>query len=142
VTAKPKIKSDGRTLTVRVPISIRKRGGRKVVLAPDGTSVDASKLFCQQIDNAMVKALARSFRWRDMLEKETYTTIKEIAHAENIAETYVGRVVRLSLLAPAIVEAIMTGKQPPEMTLPLLMRLSFSSDWNAQCRSMLAAKSG
>jgi hypothetical protein len=95
----------------------------------------------RRLDNAMVKALARSFRWREMLEKETYTTIKEIGHAENIAETYVGRVVRLSLLAPAIVEAIMTGKQPPEMALPLLMR-SFSPDWNAQCRSMLAPKSG
>ena len=81
--AKPKIKSDGRTITVRVPISIRKRGGRKLVLAPDGTVGDTRKLFCQQVDNAMVKAIARAFRWREMLESGTYATIKEIAGRED-----------------------------------------------------------
>src|ERR1041385_3360544 len=98
--AKPKIKSDGRTITVRVPISIRKRGGRKVVLAPDGSEHDPSRVRCQQVDNAMVKALARAFRWREMMENGTYSTIKEIAEHEKIAETYVGRVLRLNLLAP------------------------------------------
>ena len=82
VMAKPKIKSDGRTITVRVPISIRKRGGRKVVLAPDGTVHDPRKLLCQQVDNAMVKAIARAFRWREMLENGTHATIKEIANDE------------------------------------------------------------
>jgi len=70
---KPKIKSDGRTITVRVPISTRKRGGKKVVLAPHGTSV--SKLVCQQADNAMVKAIARGFRWRTMLETGRYALL-------------------------------------------------------------------
>ena len=53
--AKPRINNDGRTITVRVPISIRKRGGRKVVLAPNGAVGDTRKLFCQQRDNAMIK---------------------------------------------------------------------------------------
>ena len=65
--AKPKISSDGRTITVRVPISIRKRGGRKLVLAPDGTNVTMAS-GRRHIDNAMVKAVARAFRWREMLE--------------------------------------------------------------------------
>ena len=129
--AKPKIKSDGRTITVRVPISIRKRGGRKVVLAPDGTVGDTRKLFCQQADNAMVKAIARAFRWREKLENGTYATIKEIARAEKIAETYVGRVLRLTLLAPDIVEMILAGRQSPEMALALLMR-SFPPEWSSQ----------
>src|SRR3954447_20790628 len=115
--AKPKIKSDGRTITVRVPISMRKRGGRKVILAPDGTMQETVKLFSQQLDSATVKALARGFRWREMLENGSHSTIKEIAEAEKIAETYVGRVLRLTLLAPDIVEAILSGKQPPETTL-------------------------
>src|ERR1044072_4539428 len=102
--AKPKIKSGGKTITVRVPIAIRKRGGRKVVLAPDGMQHDLRKLRCQRIDNAMVKALARAFRWRDMIESGAWSTIKEIAAAEKIAETYVGRVLTLSLLAPHVVE--------------------------------------
>src|SRR5262245_31568200 len=112
-----KIKSDGRTITVRVPISIRKRGGRKVVLAPDGSHHGPGTLRCQQIDNAMVKALARAFRWRDMLECGVCMTIKEIAHQEAINESYVSRTLRLTLLAPDIVEAIVDGSQAPHVTL-------------------------
>jgi hypothetical protein len=115
-----KIKSDGRTITVRVPISIRKRGGRKVVLAPDGTVGDARKLFCQQVDSAMVKALARAFRWRELLEAGKYTTIREMAAAERINHSYIARVLRLSLLAPDIIESIIDGRQPqsPRCCLP------------------------
>jgi hypothetical protein len=119
--AKPDIKSDGRTITVRVPISIRKRGGRKVVLAPDGSSVDARKLFCQQVDNALVKALSRAFRWRELLESGAYSTIGDIADREKINESYVSRVLRLTLLAPDIIEAITLGVQPPNVTLVMLM---------------------
>ena len=64
--AKPKVSSDGRTITVRVPISIRKRGGRRLVLSPDGANVTAAPIR-RRIDNAMVKAIARAFRWREML---------------------------------------------------------------------------
>ena len=129
--AKPRIKSDGRTITVRVPIAIRKRGGRKVVLAPDGTEHDSHALRCQQVDNAMVKALARAFRWREMLESGAYATIKEIASTEQINESYVARVLRLTLLAPNIVEAIVEGRQSPQITLPTLMR-RFPSAWRNQ----------
>jgi hypothetical protein len=130
--ARPKIKSDGRTITVRVPISIRKRGGRKVVLAPDGTIGDTRQLFCREPDNAMVKALARAFRWRELLENGTYSTIKEIADGEEIAETYVGRVLRLNLLAPDIIELIVAGLYPPEITLPALMEQRFPTAWTDQ----------
>ena len=58
--AKPQLSDDGRTVTVRVPISIRRRGGRKLVLAPDGRNTTAP--VCRHIDNAMVKAIARAFR--------------------------------------------------------------------------------
>src|SRR5712691_11646302 len=95
---------DGRTITVRVPISIRRRGGRKLVLAPDGTT-DARAPSSRRIDNAMVKAIARAFRWREMLESGEYATIREIANAEKINESYGGRILRLTLLAPEIVES-------------------------------------
>jgi len=131
--AKPKTKSDGRTITVRVPISIRKRGGKKVVLAPDGAMHDPRKLFCQQVDNAMVKAIARAFRWREMLENGAYSTIKEIAEGEKIAETYVGRVLRLNLLAPDVVEMILAGRQPPQVSLPAMMQ-RFPAEWSDQRR--------
>lgn len=120
--AKPKIESDGRTITVRVPISIRKRGGRKVVLAPDGTLMPTRKLFYQQVDSAMVKAIARAFRWREMLETGEHATIDEIAMAEQINGSYLSRILRLTLLAPDIVEVILEGRQLPTVTLATLMR--------------------
>ena len=68
--AEPNLTGDGRTVTVRVPISIRRRGGRKLVLAPDGTDATGRRIG-RHIDNAMVKAIARAFRWREMLENGT-----------------------------------------------------------------------
>jgi hypothetical protein len=117
----PNLAGDGRTVTVRVPISIRRRGGRKLVLAPDGTNVTAAPA-CRHVDSAMIKAIARAFRWREMLESGMYATIAEIANAEKINESYVSRVLRLTLLAPDIVEAILEGRQPSEMTLAEIMQ--------------------
>ena len=115
------IGDDDRTVTVRIPISIRRRGGRKLVLAPQGTS-DIRTALSRRIDNAMVKAIARAFRWREMLENGTHSTIAEIAAAEKINESYVGRVLRLTLLAPDIVEAILAGRQAAELQLDRLMK--------------------
>jgi hypothetical protein len=78
----------------------------------------------------MVKAIARAFRWREM-ENGTYATIAEVAAAEKINESYVGRVLRLTMLAPDIVEAILDGRQPAEMTLAGLMR-RFAVGWREQ----------
>jgi hypothetical protein len=128
--AKPKISSDGHTITVRVPLSIRRRGGRKLVLAPDGTNVTTGPVR-RHIDNAMVKAIARAFRWREMLENGTHATIGEIAAAEKINETYVGRVLRLTLLSPDIVEVILGGRQPVALQLDNLMT-RFPVEWEAQ----------
>jgi hypothetical protein len=128
--SEPHLTTDGRSVTVRVPISIRRRGGRKLVLAPDGTNVTTAPV-CRHVDNAMVKAIARAFRWREMLENGTYATIAEIAHAEKINESYVGRVLRLTLLAPDIVEAILGGRQPMELQLEDLLQ-RFPVGWGEQ----------
>jgi hypothetical protein len=124
---------DGRTVTVRIPLSIRRRGGRKLVLAPDGTSYTGAAPH-RRIDNAMVKAIARAFRWREQLENGTHATIAEIAAAEKINESYVGRVIRLTLLAPDIVEEILGGRQSAEITLATVMR-PFPVGWRVQGKS-------
>jgi len=100
------------------------------VLTPDGTGVLAAPR-CRHIDNAMVKAIARAFRWREMLENGTYATIAEIAVAESINESYVGRLLRLTLLAPDLVEKILNGRQHAKITLATLMQ-PFPVDWKAQ----------
>jgi hypothetical protein len=125
----PNLTGDGRTVTVRVPISIRRRGGRKLVVTPAGTVTTTP--VCRHVDNAMIKAIARAFRWREMLENGTHATIAEIAAAEKINESYVGRVLRLTLLAPDIVEAILGGRHSTEMTLAELMH-RFPVRWKEQ----------
>jgi hypothetical protein len=84
----------------------------------------------------MVRAIARAFRWREMLENGTHATIAEIAAAEKFNDSYVGRVLRLTLLAPDIVEAILGGRQPAEVTLAVLLR-PFPVGWREQRAEML-----
>lgn len=126
----PKFKDDGRTVIVRVPIAIRKRGGRKLVLAPNGGNITAVPAV-RHMDSAMIKAIARGFRWRKMLEDGEYATIREIAAAEKINESYIGRVLRLTLLAPEIVDTIMNGRQPAGLQLECLVK-RFPVEWSAQ----------
>ena len=82
----------------------------------------------------MIKALARAFRWRKLLETAVYGTIEELAAAEQINPSYVSRILRLTLLAPPIVEVIINGRQPARMTLGLLMQ-PFSVVWQEQVTS-------
>jgi hypothetical protein len=117
------------SVTVRVPMTFRERGGRKQLIAPDG--VPSWALPRARIDSTMIKALARAFRWRRMLETGAVATIKEIAAKAKINKSYVSRVPRLTLLAPDIVEAILDGRQAPEMTLPAMLK-GFPVEWAKQ----------
>jgi len=119
---------DARTLTVRVPFALRKRGGRKLVVAPEGATWGAPR---PRVDSTMVKAIARGFRWRKQLETGVYGTVEEIATAERINPSYVSRVLRLTLLAPEIVEAILDGRQPVKVSLATLL-MPFPVCWQEQ----------
>ena len=127
-----------KTVTVEVPFTIRKRGGRKQVITPDGASAWVSQR--TRIDSTMIKAIARGFRWRKLLETGVYGTIEEIAAAEKINSSYVSRLLRLTLLAPDIVEAIVDGRQPVEMTLAVLME-PFPVAWREQNLRFASARS-
>lgn len=113
------------TVTVHIPFRLVKRGGRKEMQLPDGAS-------CQRkMDNTLIKALARAFRWKRMLESGEFTTIAELAEREGIAPSYMTRVMRLTLLAPDIVETILDGKQGPELTLARVLE-PLPVEWNLQ----------
>ena len=113
------------TMTVQIPFRLVKRGGRKEIQLPDGAS-------CQsKMDNTLVKALGRAWRWKRMLASGEFTTIAELAGHEGIAPSYLTRVLRLTLLAPDIVEAILDGRQGPEVTLVRLME-PFPMEWGRQ----------
>ena len=104
------------TVTLHVPFRIVKRGGRKEIQLPDGAAQP------RRTDNTLVKALARAFRWKRMLESGEFSTISELAEREGIAPSYMTRVLRLTLLAPELVEAILNGMQGPEVTLSWLLQ--------------------
>jgi hypothetical protein len=126
-------------LTVRVPLAVRKqRSGRKLMIAPSSIASSGSSA----ADTTLVKALARAFRWRRMMEAGRYGTINELAAAEKINSSYVSRLLRLTLLAPDIVEAILDGRQPEGMTLPGLME-PFPVEWEGQrqCLATVVRKS-
>ena len=118
------------TITVHVPFRVRKRGGRKLMVSPDGTTEPARP----QVDNSLVKALARAHRWKRLLDSGEFTTIAELAKREGISKSYMTRVLRLTLLAPDIVEAILDGRQGPEMTLARVLE-PFQVEWNEQRKS-------
>lgn len=123
------VTSDRDTVTVHVPLTFTRRGGRKQVVLPDGVPSWAPQR--ARADNTMVKAIARGFRWRKLLETGVHATIADIAAAEKINDSYASRILRLTLLAPDIVEAILDGRQGPEVTLASLMK-PFPVEWEKQ----------
>ena len=117
------------TTTIVVPFTIRKRGGRKLILTPDGTP--ASPPTRVRPDSALLRAVARAFRWKRMLQEGDYQTLEEIADAENINPSYVSRLLRMTLLAPDIVEAILAGRQPEGLTMARAIQ-PFPMEWRRQ----------
>ncbi len=118
------------TVTIHVPFRLLKRGGRKEMLLPSDAPAR------RQPDGALVKALARAYRWKRMLESGEFATIAELADREGIAISYLTRVNRLTQLAPDIVEAILDGRQPPYLTLQSL-RGEIPDEWASQRGSLL-----
>ena len=129
-----RLSPDGRTLSVRVPMTFPTRGGRKLVVSPDGVPSWATPR--TRIDSTMIKALARAFRWRKLLETGVHATIEDIAAAEKINTSYVSRILRLTLLAPDIVETILDGRQPATLTMAALMK-PFPVQWEEQRRQFI-----
>lgn len=118
----------GRTLTVRVPLTLRKRGGRKQVVTPDGAGWGQPR---PRVDNTMVKAIARAHRWKRLMESGRFASVTELAEAEKINQSYLCRVLRLTLLAPDIVEAILDGRQPAALQMDALLK-PMPLEWAAQ----------
>ena len=116
------------TITVRVPFRLRMRGGRKLVITPDGSDWRPDQ---PRIDNALVKALGRAFRWRRLLEAGAYATTRELAAAEKINESYVSRVLRLTALAPDIIESIVAGKSFQPNQIAVFLR-PLPAEWVTQ----------
>jgi hypothetical protein len=120
---------DGSTLIVRIPMRFQRRGGRKRIVAPDGSEIAPTTK--PQADGTLVKALARAWRWQKLLDDGVYGSVIEIAKSEKLSQSYVSRILRLTLLAPEIVERVLDGR--PTAGLAELMK-PFPVEWEKQRR--------
>lgn len=108
------LSADGRTLAVQIPMNISRRGGRKVIVAPEQAALPRRH---GKVDSTLVKALARAFRWRTLMETGVYGTIAELAAAEKVNPSYISRLLRLTLLDPMTVESILSSGHSPSVAL-------------------------
>jgi hypothetical protein len=119
-------------LSTFIPLQIRKRGVRKVVIRPDGES--ASPTARGQFDSPMLVALARAFYWQQLLDDGVVASGADIAQREGLHHSTVNELLRLTLLEPAIIQAILAGQQPRCMSLIWFQRNPLPLDWIAQRR--------
>ncbi|AVZ79683.1 hypothetical protein C3497_09690 [Zoogloeaceae bacteirum Par-f-2] len=118
-------------LSTFIPLKIRKRGGSKVVVRPDG-QVDATGTCAPQLDQPLLVALARAFYWQQLLDDCVVGSGSEIAQREGLHHSTVNELLRLTLLEPAIVQSILAGRQPRCMSLLWFQRNPLPTDWVAQ----------
>jgi hypothetical protein len=102
------------TLTIRIPIRLQRRGGRKLIMTPEGVAGPARK---PSRDETLVNALVRAHRWRRKIEGGQAKSITDLAEQEGVTDAYVCRLLPLTCLAPDIVEAILDGRQPKGLRL-------------------------
>jgi hypothetical protein len=127
--------TDVTSVTVVVPLQLRRRGGRKAIVGPDGVPVQrAANTPATAVtagDPALVKALARAFRWRRLLEEGRFGSLGDLAAAEKVDRSHLARLLRLTLLAPDVVEMILEGRHSAEVTLAAL-REGAPAEWGEQ----------
>ena len=129
----PKLSRDGLTMMISIPIDFRRQGGRKKVVTPSNAAAWAPSP--SRIDSTLVKALVRAHRWRNLLESNRYATVRELARAEKINESYLCRVLRLTLLSPALTEAILNGSQSERLELARLLK-AIPAEWDKQAAAL------
>ena len=125
------------TTTVFVPMAFRRIGGRKRIVLPDGSLYNPETRV--PVESPIVRSLARAFRWRRLLESGRHASINELAKAERVDRAFASRMLRLTLLAPDIVEAILAGRQTEKLTVRALLE-PFPVDWAEQRQAFLGER--
>lgn len=107
------IKPPDQTVTVHVPMKFSARGGRKTIIS----EIAPAALPAPRTEDALLKALAKAFRWRSRIESGEFTSITELAKAQGVNDSYACRLLRLTLLCPRVVTSILEGRQAADLTL-------------------------
>jgi hypothetical protein len=123
-------REDGQII-VHIPMTLKVRGGRKEIILPDGLAPDDSPARKPATQESLVIALARAHRWKALLESGRFPSLEELARAVKMDRSYVGRILRLTLLAPDIIMAILDGREPSGLSLGKLTK-TLPLDWVEQ----------
>ena len=115
-------------MSVFMPLKLKKRGGRKMVLAPEGVQPPADD---SGVDMTLLKALVKAYLWQQQLKSGKYSGMKELCERESITAKYAQLILRLNFLAPKLKEAIINGTQPRHLKLADLMN-NVPLLWNEQ----------
>ena len=110
----------GKRLSVFLPVKHKRRARVREVIVPQGLDPLAS--FGKTEHETLCLNLARAFRWKELLDDGTFGSVNDLAKHGGVDRAYVGRLLRLTLLAPDIVEAILEGREPEGLTLPDLLQ--------------------
>ncbi len=113
-------KRTDQSLVIRIPMQLKKRGGRKEIIVPDG--LPGARPSKSRTQEPLIAALARAFHWQDLVDSGKYSSISDLAGALGLDRSYVSRIMRLTLLAPDIVEAIVEGREPSGLSLERLVK--------------------
>jgi hypothetical protein len=126
--------AEGEQLVVSVPLAMKRRGGRREIITPGGQSPESQPH--SRTNASLALTIARAHRWRELLEQGRYRSIRSLAGELGVDNSYVARLLRLSLLAPDIVEAVLDGGEPSGLSLEKLYRAPM--EWEDQ-RQMLGS---
>lgn len=128
--------SQAQTVTVHVPMKFTLRGGRKTIIS----EIAPASPPLPRTEDALLKALAKAFRWRSQIESGEYASITELAKARGVNDSYACRLLRLTLLSPEIVMMILDRRHNPCFTLKELTR-PISIAWSQQRISLMVTSS-
>ena len=136
------LEGGGVRITTFVPFHFKKRGIKKVIVAPEGVSqpvaITETPLLTPEQDRPLLKAMGRGIYWQQLIDNGTVSCAIEIAEREGIHRSTVSDLLRLSLLAPDIIQAAYEGRLPRAVSLEAILRAKVPLDWNEQ-RRMIAS---
>ena len=123
------VQNDDSGIVVNVPLVLKKRGGRREVVLPQAFASDAP--MHQSHQEALVIALARAHRWQKLLDEGKFQSVSDLAREIGLDVSFAARLLRLTLLAPDIIDAILMGEEPSGLSLTILTK-QLPSDWERQ----------
>lgn len=128
MSAGAKIDSDA-PITFDIPIQFKIRGGRRYIMTPDGQDLVPQKT--QKLESNMIKAIIQGHGFQHMIDRDPDLTIMKLAERKKVDHGYIAKTIRMTQLAPDIIEAILAGRQPHSLSLADFLR-PFPDAWQEQ----------